>query len=295
MGLAAARAARPPPPPAAPPSPARGVTFLVPLVAALLEDALASGGCGPPRHRTAAALVGRVRVGQGGSRSPSGRPRRRFSRRHRTSTMTWLPFPDRGTEASTPPFLERLAEGGRAARGSSSRRSGDVVARRTRTPLKRLSREVRAGARGRRSSRTSFRHRSRRYIKTARGSCGPTAVGFTARDRHPASRAIDPPCSGPIAYAVRGCRAASRSPSATTTAPFPLARAGATRRGPRRASRRRTGAASTVHARMASVARSSRGAQIVRATRWACRSRSPTRRIRGWRSAVDPGDGVMLV
>ena len=185
-----------------------GVTFLVSLVAALLEDALASGGA-PARRSigTAATLVaaaygfGQVRLALA-ERTPVATTL--AAAIATDSDMTGLPFPERArTEAWDAALLERSR---RAAAGGARLVVWPEAATVVRPEdedawLERLSREVRAIgvdvviAYVVPTSQTPLSYENR-----ARLVRGDGEVGFTAHKRHPAPGEPSIRHDEPIAY-----------------------------------------------------------------------------------------------
>ena len=186
-----------------------GVTFLVSLVAALLENALASGGAAARRSiGTAATLVaaayalGQVRLALA-ERTPVATTL--AAAIATDSDMTGLPFPERArTEAWDAALLER------------SRRAAAAGARLVVWPeaatvvrpddedawLERLSREVRAiGVDVLVAYVVPTSERPLRYENRARLLRGDGEVAFTAHKRHPAPGEPSIRHDEPIAFA----------------------------------------------------------------------------------------------
>ena len=281
-----------------------GVTFLVSLVAALLEDALASGGA-PARRSigTAVALVaaayvfGQMRLALA-ERTPAATTL--AAAIDTDSDMTGLPLPDRArTEAWNAALLERTR---RAAAGGARLVVWPEAATVVRPEdedawLDRLTREVRAIgvdvviAYVVPTSQTPLSYENR-----ARLVRGDGAVGFTAHKRHPAPGEPSIRHDEPIAYADRDY--GRLSAAICYDYDFPRLSLAQARLGVDLVALPASDwrGIDPIHARMASVRAIESGQAIVRATRWGLSvGVDPHGRIRGWRSAFDPGDGVMLV
>ena len=282
-----------------------GVTFLVSLVAALLEDALASGGS-PARRSigTAAALVaaayafGQMRLALA-ERTPAATIL--AAAIDTDSDMTGLPFPDRArTEAWDAALLERTR---RAAAGGARLVVWPEAATVVRPEdedawLERLSREVRAVGVDVVIAYVvpTVADAAQRYENRARLVRGDGEVGFTAHKRHPAPGEPSIRHDEPIAYADRDY--GRLSTAICYDYDFPRLSLAQARLGVDLVALPASDwrGIDPIHARMASVRAIESGHAIVRATRWGLSvGVDPHGRIRGWRSAFDPGDGVMLV
>lgn len=281
-----------------------GVTFLVSLVAALLEDAIASGGA-PARRSLGTAVVlvaaahvfGQVRLALA-ERTPASTTL--AAAIDTDSDVTGVPFPDRGrTEAWDAALLERTR---RAAAGGARLvvwPEAATVVRPEDEPawLARLSREVRAiGVDVVIAYFVPTSESPLRYENRARLMRGDGEVGFTAHKRHPAPGEPSIRHDEPIAIADRDY--GRLSAAICYDYDFPRLSLAQARLGVDLVALPASDwrGIDPIHARMASVRAIESGQAIVRATRWGLSvGVDPYGRIRGWRSAFDPGDGVLLV
>jgi apolipoprotein N-acyltransferase len=281
-----------------------GVTFLVSLVAALLEAALASSRASARRSiATAVTLVvaahafGQVRLALA-ERTPAATTL--AAAIDTDSDMTGLPFPDRArTEAWDAGLLERTR---RAAAGGARLvvwpEAATVVHPEDEGAwLERLSREVRAiGVDVVIAYVVPTSEKPLRYENRARLLRADGEVGFTAHKRHPAPGEPSIRHDEPIAYADRDY--GRLSASICYDYDFPRLSLAQARLGVDLVALPASDwrGIDPIHARMASVRAIESGQAIVRATRWGLSvGVDPHGRIRGWRSAFDPGDGVLLV